>query len=97
MPRHNQIREERPMGWVLIGIGIAIGWWWLKQQDGSASKPGEAMTDVQAREILGVTAEASSEEIQAAYKRLMHKLHPDKGGSAYLTSQLNNARERLLK
>ena len=51
----------------------------------------------QALDILGLGASASSEDIDAAYKRLIQKLHPDHGGTEYLTKQLNAARDFLLK
>jgi len=56
----------------------------------------EPMTLTEARSILGVSAGASAEEIQAAYTRLMRMAHPDKGGTTGLASQLNAARDRLL-
>jgi hypothetical protein len=50
----------------------------------------------EARSILGVRPNATDEEIQAAYTRLMRMAHPDKGGTSGLASQLNAARDRLL-
>ena len=57
----------------------------------------DQMSLVQARSILGVGPEATREEIQTAYLRLMQRVHPDKGGAAGLAAQLNAARDRLLK
>jgi len=51
----------------------------------------------EARAILGVTPEASLEEVKAAYARLIRMAHPDKGGTAGLAAQLNAARDRLIK
>lgn len=51
----------------------------------------------EARAILGVGADATEEEIQEAYTRLMQLAHPDKGGTNGLAAQLNAARDRLLK
>lgn len=58
--------------------------------------PQAGMTEEQAREILGVSATATREEIVEAYKRLMGKVHPDKGGSNYFAKQLNEARSLLI-
>jgi hypothetical protein len=54
------------------------------------------MTVSQAYEILGLGADATDREIKQAHKRLMQKLHPDRGGSSYLASQINAARDTLL-
>jgi curved DNA-binding protein CbpA len=51
----------------------------------------------EARSILGVSADADPDEIEAAYRRLMRMAHPDKGGTTGLAAQLNAARERLLE
>jgi hypothetical protein len=55
-----------------------------------------AMSEVQARSILGVGSVAGEDEIRAAYRRLMRRAHPDHGGSDGLAAQLNAARDRLL-
>jgi hypothetical protein len=57
----------------------------------------ESMSESQARSILGVGSDAGREEIQAAYRRLIERVHPDKGGAAGLAAQLNAARDRLLR
>jgi curved DNA-binding protein CbpA len=63
----------------------------------AAPAPGGKMTLAEARSILGVDAEATDEEVKAAYTRLMRLAHPDKGGTSGLASQLNAARDRLLR
>lgn len=57
----------------------------------------EAMSEAEARSLLGVAAEATPQEINAAWKRLMGRAHPDQGGTQGLASRLNAARDRLLK
>lgn len=55
------------------------------------------MTREQALGILGLREGATREEIIAAHRRLMQKLHPDHGGSDFLAAQLNEAKRVLLE
>jgi len=55
------------------------------------------MTKDEALAILGLDASASEKEIVMAHRRLIQKLHPDTGGNEYLATQLNIAKEVLLK
>jgi hypothetical protein len=57
----------------------------------------DGMSAEDARRILDVAANASRAEVDAAYRRLMLRAHPDRGGSTGLAAQLNAARDRLLK
>lgn len=55
-----------------------------------------AMTRVDALAVLGLQEDASDDEIRRAYSALIKKVHPDRGGSAYLASRVNLARDVLL-
>lgn len=57
----------------------------------------DGMSSAQARAILGVAEGASRDEIEAAYRRLIRRAHPDQGGTSGLAAQLNAARDRLTK
>lgn len=57
---------------------------------------GGAMDEATACSILGLSPGASADDIKAAHRRLMTKLHPDHGGSSYLAAQLNQAKDFLL-
>ena len=50
----------------------------------------------EARAILGLTAAATTADVQAAWRRLIAQVHPDHGGSAELASRVTAARDLLL-
>ncbi len=78
---------------LLAAALIAAIWWMLKPK----LKAGAHLNDTQARDILGVSTDATADDIRAAHRRLLGGVHPDRGGSAELTRQINAARDLLLR
>ena len=57
-----------------------------------------AMDKREASKILGVSVRADKKRIADAHRRLMLSgIHPDKGGSALLTTKINEAKDVLLQ
>jgi hypothetical protein len=67
-----------------------------QQEDTRRQASDSPMTRAHALEVLELHEGATREEVQAAYARLMKKVHPDVGGSTFFAKQLNEARDVLL-
>jgi hypothetical protein len=64
---------------------------------GGGARPASSdMTVEEAYAILGLSHGADAEAVREAHRRLMVKLHPDHGGSDYLATKINRARDVLL-
>lgn len=59
-------------------------------------KNNNMMSRKEALKILGLPDDATKKEILDSYHSLIKKNHPDLGGSDWITSQLNKAKETLL-
>jgi len=60
------------------------------------AKIGDAVTVREAYDILGLEQGATKSEVTQAHRSLMKQFHPDKGGSNYLASKVNEAKKVLL-
>lgn len=71
--------------------------WRQDDQSTAPTVPNGEMTKAEAYQLLGLTPGCSEEEIITAHRRLMQKVHPDRGGNDYLAAKLNQAKDCLLK
>ena len=63
----------------------------------SESRSGNGqMTKDEAYKVLGLSAGVSNREVVDAHRRLIQKIHPDRGGSDYLAAKINQAKDILL-
>ena len=65
--------------------------------DARQTPPTGSMSRAEALKVLGLQEGASEEEIRAAHRRLIVQNHPDKGGTSYLASKINEAKDVLLR
>jgi DnaJ family protein C protein 19 len=81
------------MAKILLALALMAAVWWVLKPKAKTRLP---EVD-RARDILGLGADASAEDVRAAHRRLLAGVHPDRGGSAELTRQINDARDVLLR
>ena len=83
-------------GKVLPGVALMGGaLLWAAHRRRQLSRP-TAMPIDDARRLLGVSEAATLEDIRAAHRRLIARVHPDAGGSAELAERVNVARDTLI-
>jgi hypothetical protein len=73
---------------------------WRDDHEGASdqaprSQPG-TMSSEEAFSALGLEPGASDSEIRDAHHRLMKRVHPDQGGSTFLATKINQAKDLLL-
>ena len=74
---------------------LGADWRGAGRQPPSGARGG--MSRDEALAVLGLAEAATSDEIRAAHRRLIQRMHPDVGGSADLAARINQAKDVLLK
>ncbi|MEL6378448.1 MAG: hypothetical protein AAFQ29_01645 [Pseudomonadota bacterium] len=98
---------------VLVAAGAVLGIEGWKQtridgmeaeQGGDADPPRAPVTtgaSITTREdaakLLGLSPDSPVEEVKKAHRNLISRLHPDTGGTDFLATQINQARDLLLR
>ena len=72
------------------------GWQSGEERAESVSSNGD-MSESQALDILGLKDDATKEDIIQSHRRMIQKVHPDRGGSTYLATKINAAKDLLIK
>jgi hypothetical protein len=101
--RSGQLLLAAVVALVLVGLralpgltGAASGRGPAKVGAPSTARKPARMSRSEALQVFDLAEGSSSEEINARYRVLIKAVHPDLGGSSYLASQLNAARQVLL-
>ena len=92
----NECRPDRQSVAVLAAYLDRFHEGWRERREPPPGPSSDGMNEDEARAVLGVGPDATREEIVQAHRRLMQRLHPDRGGSDYLAAKLNAAKDLLL-
>lgn len=87
---------------IISAVVLALLLWFLHRRTRpkqSHQSPGLAPTQSrsEAERLLGLSAPYTEADVIAAHRRLMQKVHPDKGGTVALAQTLNEAKRVLLQ
>jgi len=83
-------------GWLGGSILATAALWLVTSASRPVVRPAGGMRLAEAAAMLGVAETADVATIDAAYRRLMLRVHPDQGGAPGLAVQLNAARAAML-
>jgi hypothetical protein len=73
-----------------------LGGDWRNSHRPPPSGPRTDMSRDEALAVLGLVEGATADEIRAAHRRLIQRMHPDVGGTADLAARINRAKDVLL-
>ncbi len=70
---------------------------WRSQEPAGDATHTDGMSVEEAYQVLGLEPGAAAQDVITAHRRLMQKLHPDRGGTGYLAARVNQAKDLLLE
>lgn len=88
--------SDRQSAMLLQAYMVKRGMGGFSQRGQSAPPADTNLSEEEAWQILGLEPGADREAIVKAHKRLIQKLHPDRGGNEYLAAKVNAARDKLI-
>lgn len=94
--RHEAAADEETVRLLEAYFDKTFGTDWRSAQTEQPRARSSTMSRDEALKVLGLQDGASEDEIRAAHKKLMMQNHPDRGGSDYLASKINEAKDILL-
>ncbi len=78
---------------ICLGCKLAFGRWPWEFVTGKSTRQ-QAL--LRARKLLGVSSNASRQEVLDAHRRLIAMVHPDRGGTNAQVHEANAARDLLI-
>lgn len=78
-----------------LGAAVLAGWWVATRR--KPAGPVAPADLAEARAMLGVATTDDAAAINAAWRRVIAQVHPDKGGTADLARRVTAARDLLLR
>ncbi len=82
---------------ILAGVIAYAGLSRRRLKETSTPNASPAMPLGEAYLILGLSPGAMRDDVLAAYRNLMKRLHPDQGGTSYLASRVNEAKDVIFE
>lgn len=84
------------IAWSLYTEGRLLPATWSREGTAQPKRRASTMSRDEALKVLGLGPGASADDIREAHRRLILQNHPDRGGSDYLASKINEAKDVLL-